>query len=640
MARMFPEHGPAKSTTSKAEKRIYALLADTLGDEYAVFHGLRWETREHDDQLVRRESDFVIVAPAHGLLLIEAKGGHIRRSDATSRVFTKGAPGRRVNHPVRDPFEQARSLVPLLQRHLWTAPLTRPHAPSYRVGYGVWFPDTDWQRGSGASREDDDDALVLDRRDLAAPEAAVLRAFAHFERAGAPAPLAEDALAALCETLAPTVRVQSRLAVQIAGDERRIQELTAAQFEILQALGRYRRLAVSGAAGTGKTALAYEKARRLAAQGLDVLLLCSNPSLAHWLQARAQQEPAELRPHLAIHDLGALCAWALALAGTLTNARDQPERPAALAELLKTAIQTLERRGERMPFDAILVDEAQDLDRPLWEPILALLRDRTAGLCYIFYDEAQREAEGGWRAPLGAAPALVPLVVNLRNTRAIFSVMMRFYRGPDAPICRGPEGRPPMYLDPAALRLPAESRPVAEPEPGAGHDAHGGRGRSQNTLMDGGTDAPGEVVAAPGAHGEQVLPDADTEVHALRLALDHLVDAEGIQPEDILVITCRPQRSSRWYTAEHRQIGRHRLIQRPEGGRPGRVALSTARAAKGLERKVVILTELDGLDDAPKRDALLYVALSRAVHQLVVLGPEKALQRRKQGALALLRERR
>ena len=54
------------------------------------------------------------------------------------------------------------------------------------------------------------------------------------------------------------------------GEERRIAELTAEQFEILQALARYPRLAISGAAGTGKTVLAYEKARRLAAQGLDV----------------------------------------------------------------------------------------------------------------------------------------------------------------------------------------------------------------------------------------------------------------------------------------------------------------------------------------------------------------------------------
>jgi hypothetical protein len=612
MARMFPEHGPAKSTTSKAEKRIYALLAETLGEDYAVFHGLRWETKEQNDQLARRESDFLIVSRMHGLLILEAKGGHIRRSDATGRFWTKGKTGKHNQRPTRDPFEQARTLVPLLERHLWTAPLTTVYAPAYRIGYAVWFPDTEWQRGSGDADEDD---IVLDRGDLDAPEAGLLRAFGYFERAGSPLALSDDALAALRDTLAPTVRVQSRLAVQIEGEERRIQELTAEQFEILQALGRYRRLAVSGAAGTGKTVLAYEKARRLAAQGLDVLFLCSNPSLAHWLQARAKQEPIELQPHLIIHDVSALCAWVLARAGALKEGRGDPSTPAELAALLTRAIQTLEQRGERMPFDAILVDEAQDLDRPLWEPLLALLRDRTEGLCYVFYDEAQREADGAWRVPLPAdkagEKALVPLVVNLRNTRAIFDVMMRFYKGPDAPICRGPVGRAPMYLDPAAL--PVVSAPVGRSSEAAG--------RPPDAPMD----------------GAKTALERDAEVHGLRLALDHLVEAEGILPEDILVITCRSQRRSRWYVAEGRQIGVHRLIQRPEGGRPGRVALSTVRSAKGLERKVVILTELDGLEGVPKRDALLYIALSRAVHHLVVLGPEKALQPRKAGVLAVIR---
>ncbi len=266
------------------------------------------------------------------------------------------------------------------------------------------------------------------------------------------------------------------------GEERRIAELTAEQFEILQALARYPRLAISGAAGTGKTVLAYEKARRLAAQGLDVLLLCANPSLANWLESRAKAEPLELQPHLTILDVGALCARILAMAGTLRQGvegstetaqegkREDQDASAELARLLANAVRTLERRGDRMPFDAILVDEAQDVDAPLWPPLQRLLRDHEGGLLYIFFDEAQRDGEGSWRVPLAGEKALLPLVVNLRNTRAIFDVMMRFYTGPDAPVCRGPEGRPPMYLDPATL---------GEGVVGAGD------GRSQNAPTDG-----------------------------------------------------------------------------------------------------------------------------------------------------------
>jgi superfamily I DNA and RNA helicase len=184
-----------------------------------------------------------------------------------------------------------------------------------------------------------------------------------------------------------------------------------------------------------------------------------------------------------------------------------------------------------------------------------------------------------------------------------------------------------MYLDPAMLA--------------AGMSGGADRGRSQNAPTDGEATSGGESGRPSDVPTDEASVSLDREVVALRLALDHLVDAEGILPEDILVITCRSQRRSRWYTVEHRQVGAHRLIQRPEGGRPGRVALSTVRSAKGLERKVIVLTELDGLDGAAKRDTLLYVALSRAVHHLVVLGPEKAMQptgrKAKSGILAGLR---
>jgi hypothetical protein len=46
-----------------------------------------------------------------------------------------------------------------------------------------------------------------------------------------------------------------------------------------------RRVAVSGPAGSGKTLLAAEKARRLADQGFEVLLTCFNRPLADHVRA-------------------------------------------------------------------------------------------------------------------------------------------------------------------------------------------------------------------------------------------------------------------------------------------------------------------------------------------------------------------
>ena len=40
VAHMYPEGDPTKETTSDAERRIYALLQQTLDDHYYVFHSV------------------------------------------------------------------------------------------------------------------------------------------------------------------------------------------------------------------------------------------------------------------------------------------------------------------------------------------------------------------------------------------------------------------------------------------------------------------------------------------------------------------------------------------------------------------------------------------------------------------------
>ena len=59
--------------------------------------------------------------------------------------------------------------------------------------------------------------------------------------------------------------------------------LTEDQARILDSLQSRRRVAVSGGAGTGKTVLAMEKAKRLAHEGIQTLLTCYNQRLASHL---------------------------------------------------------------------------------------------------------------------------------------------------------------------------------------------------------------------------------------------------------------------------------------------------------------------------------------------------------------------
>ena len=72
-------------------------------------------------------------------------------------------------------------------------------------------------------------------------------------------------------------------ATTIRRSEERLIRLTDEQYDVLDILEANRQSLVTGAAGTGKTMLALEHARRRALAGNSVLLLCFNRLLGDWL---------------------------------------------------------------------------------------------------------------------------------------------------------------------------------------------------------------------------------------------------------------------------------------------------------------------------------------------------------------------
>jgi superfamily I DNA/RNA helicase len=270
----------------------------------------------------------------------------------------------------------------------------------------------------------------------------------------------------------------------------------------------------------------------------------------------------------------------------LTSASDQKK----LASILSANLWALEAQKTPKPYDAILVDEAQDIEQALWTPIQKLLRDPMGDFFYVFYDERQRiDLPGNWVfRPAGQKPRH-HLTVNCRNTRAIYGLMCTFNPELASYPFEGPPGRSIEYIDLSG----------------------GSATEKQLPKKADGTD------------------DDDMREHeALVRLLDDILSMEsGLRPEDVLIITCRSEERSRWYRSEGRNLGRHQLRWLHDGRRDGQVAVSTIRSAKGLEAKVVIIAELDGIRpiNPEKRNSLLYIAISRAVHHVVVLGTESEL---------------
>src|SRR5207247_4519754 len=123
-------------------------------------------------------------------------------------------------------------------------------------------------------------------------------------------------------------------------------------------------------AGAGKTMLAIQLARKLAARGGRTLLTCVNERLAAYLQASVGAVRG-----IDVDDIRGLCARMAAEAGLskarqpeVTSARDVPPDH-DLAVMLAAAADVL---GPR--YEAMVVDEAQNFRPEWWPPLFRLHR--------------------------------------------------------------------------------------------------------------------------------------------------------------------------------------------------------------------------------------------------------------------------
>ncbi|HEY5435163.1 MAG TPA: ATP-binding domain-containing protein [Candidatus Limnocylindrales bacterium] len=520
------------------------------------------------------EADLVIVHPEHGLLVIEVKSGEPSR-DARNRWFIGG------HQLTRSPFEQAEDakhdLVGAIGELLGVIGGDRP-----RAGHAVAFPDADLASlppghvllGPDAATEIILDAAAL--ADTASTRNALERAWEWWTGDGTRGrPLTQAQAERIHEYLAPTVALRRLVRRDVEDGRDRLIDASRAQKIVLNQNRSKRRLEIVGPAGSGKSLVAVERARRLAREGFRTLFVCFNQPLATAVGREIDEdaEPVERRP--VVTTFHRLCERLGTQAGVL------PAKPAGalprdwwdntLPAALDAAIDALP--GER--FHAVVIDEGQDFE-PAWLTSLGfLLHDPAGGVLWVFHDPGQALFRDDRVAELGLDR--LELFEDYRSPAPVAELAARFYHGPTEPYAMTEQGR----------------RPV--------------------------------VVAAE--------PGRDT-VEAVRKQLHRLLEVEEIRPWHVAVLSgVSATRSEVW---KKRRFGNVELwngaiddagasLGLPAEEIPdpppdaGIVLFETIRRFKGLERPVVILCELP--EEGQRLDQLLYTAFTRATAHLVVIAP-------------------
>jgi hypothetical protein len=286
--RLIPDQ-ISSTTQSSAERKLFDWLgaADAPGWSYAL-HSLN--LAEHIWKRVS-EIDFLLVG-SRGIYVLEVKGGQISASQGVWRHTDRFG---RVHRKRESPFSQARSAMFSLQQRL------EKHLPrelrNATFGYAVAFPDCDFDVES----VEWDREMFIDRRDLERPDGlqrALGRMTSYWQ--GKPGPrhqsLADSTISDLVAYLRPEYEVVPTLARVSADAERELARLTSGQFRALDANSRNQRIIFEGGAGTGKTILAAELARRERNRGNRVLYTCRSSVMTGFIAQQPDMDGVSIHP--------------------------------------------------------------------------------------------------------------------------------------------------------------------------------------------------------------------------------------------------------------------------------------------------------------------------------------------------------
>lgn len=406
MARMIPS-AVGENTPSSAERKLFSFFQDQLPSGWTVLHSLGLVSHPKKPWA---EIDFVLIGP-DGVYCLEVKGGGVSRHNGLWHFTDRYG---NVSTKVEGPFEQVGGAAAALYRFL------KEHCgvSNAIVGYGVMMPDVVFKEVG----PDIELGVLYDSTDSERPIKAYVQRLAEYWRKRLkhnPNPLTANECTSIITELRGNFDFRkplSRVAEDVCSE---LLTLTKEQYRALDTMEENPRCVIKGGAGTGKTLLAAEEARRAAREGRRVLLCCFSRNLAGFLRSAIDDD----RIH--IESLHQMMYGYISSAGILSSLPDAEEHYLFEVGYPQTCVEALTCLDTFQPFDALIIDEAQDLMLDPYLDVLDLLvKDGLErGTWRFFLDPKQNVFKGiqqGIHERLKRChPATATLHVNCRNTRPI-----------------------------------------------------------------------------------------------------------------------------------------------------------------------------------------------------------------------------
>lgn len=395
---------------SNAERKMYDVLQELNLKNACVLHSLGLPRHRSK---IYGEIDFVVVCE-RGVACLEIKGGRVECYDGqwtfidrygTERVKPEG------------PFAQVTGNMFSLRDILKKRFEGNPHMKNILMASGVVFPDITFHSDSQEIIPE----IIYDRttEDISGYMNQVFDYWQQRQHRE-PSKLSPSDIREVVQFLRADFCFIPSLNDRLEQVEQKLVRLTKEQAQLMQALGMNDHLIVEGGAGTGKTLLAAEFARRQLEQGARVLYLTYNKNLAHHVM-RSLPETDQLK----VVNIHALFGEYVPV--DVEELQKDPQKYFAqiLPERFYDYIsekQSTDPDAADMQYDLLIMDEGQDILKPLYLYSLdCLLKGGLDhGKWAVFYDEKQNiynpEYQDGMDILRSYSHTKFRLFVNCRNT--------------------------------------------------------------------------------------------------------------------------------------------------------------------------------------------------------------------------------
>lgn len=393
---------------SNAEKKMFDVLQELNMEDAYVLHSLGLPRHQSK---IYGEIDFVVVCK-RGVACLEIKGGRVECREG-KWIFTNRYG--KEQQKAEGPFAQVTGNMFSLLTELKNKFPANPHIKNLLPACGVVFPDIEFRsKGQETIPE-----IVYDcRTDNITDYINGIFNYWEGRRNREAAKLSKADVKAIVDYLRGNFSFIPILRDRLNHIEERLVRLTNEQAQIMNALSLNSHLLIEGGAGTGKTILATEYARKRAEKGARVLYLTFNKNLA-----RNISEQMEKNKNIKVINIHALFGEYVTvdLAKMRENSRRYFEEE--LPEQFFDWLGTLSKEQlDDLKYDLLIMDEGQDIIKPLHLYSLdALLKNGLEkGDWVIFYDEMQNiynpDYAEGMEIIESYACTRFQLFVNCRNT--------------------------------------------------------------------------------------------------------------------------------------------------------------------------------------------------------------------------------